>query len=48
MKNVIIVLLMGLSLFILIGAIETPSILETQPEVLIRQFMGLEKTKTGK
>ena len=48
MKNTIIGFLMAVSLFLLIGAIETPSILETPPEQLIRQLIGLENSKAGK
>ena len=47
MKNILIGFLIGVCFFLLLGAIETPSILETPPEEIIRQLIGLEKTKTG-
>ena len=38
MKNIVIGFLMGLCTFLMIGAIETPTILNTPPEQLIKQL----------
>ena len=43
MKNIIIVFLIGVSSFLLIGARETPSILETPPEELLKHLIGIQE-----
>ena len=48
MKDRMIGFLMGVCVFLLIGAIETPAILETPPEQVIRQLIRLEDFKGGK
>ena len=48
MKDRMIGFLMGVCAFFLIGTIETPAILETPPEQVIRQLIGLEDFKGGK
>ena len=49
MKNIIIGFLSGLSLFLILGATENPRIIDTPPEELIRQLVGIEdKNLIGK
>ncbi|MAV64248.1 MAG: hypothetical protein CMG00_03545 [Candidatus Marinimicrobia bacterium] len=48
MKNIIIGFMTCLSLFIIIGATETPRIIDTPPEELIRQLVGIDKSSIGK
>ena len=48
MKNILIGFLMATCMFLMIGATEKPSILETPPEELIKQLMGINNSKIGR
>ena len=48
MKDKAIGFLIGVCMFLLIGTIETPTILETPPEQVIRQLIGLDNSKASK
>ena len=48
MKDRAIGFLIGVCMFLLVGAIETPTILETPPEQVIRQLIGLDNSKPSK
>ena len=49
MKNIIIGFLIAVCLFMLIGATnQTPKILDTPPEELIKQLVGINDTKLGR
>ena len=48
MKNILIGFLMATCMFLMIGATEKPSILETPPEELIKQLIGINNSKVGK
>ena len=48
MKNILIGFLMATCMLLMIGATEKPSILETPPEELIKQLIGINDSKIGR